>query len=296
MRTRLLLWLVRLIAALPRRFLYWLAILVGSLAYLFPNRECKTASLNLRLCLPELTPGVRRRLLWATLVENAKTLLETPAIWYGDARYWAALVRDPSDGELARRLLAAGKGLIIAAPHLGSWEAGVHKLAQIAPITALYRPLKEGSLAEAMLAGRSRSGAHLVPTTAAGVKALYAALERGEMITILPDQQPPSRTKGAGVFAPFFGVPALTMVLVNRLARRTGAPVVFAYAERLPGTGGFELHWLEAPEGIADVDPLVGAQALNLGVEQVVRRCPQQYQWTYKRFRARPEGQPRLYD
>jgi len=86
MRTRLLLWLVRLIAALPRRFLYWLAILVGTLVYLFPNRERKTASLNLRLCLPELTPGVRRRLLWATLVENAKTLLETPAIWYGDAR------------------------------------------------------------------------------------------------------------------------------------------------------------------------------------------------------------------
>ena len=49
---------------------------------------------------------------------------------------------------------------------------------------------------------------------------MYAALKRGEMVTILPDQQPkPGR--GAGVFASFFGVPALTMTLFGRLARRS---------------------------------------------------------------------------
>ena len=51
------------------------------------------------------------------------------------------------------------------------------------------------------------------------------------------------------MFAPFFGVPALTMVLLSRLARSTGATVLFAFAERLPRGGGFCLHFLEAPPG-----------------------------------------------
>ena len=90
-----------------------------------------------------------------------------------------------------------------------------------------------------MLKGRSRSGVRPVPTDPGGIKALYQALGRGEMVVILPDQQPKARVRGAGVFAPFFGVPALTMVLVGRLARKTGAPVIFSFAERLPGSAGY---------------------------------------------------------
>jgi KDO2-lipid IV(A) lauroyltransferase len=85
------------------------------------------------------------------------------------------------------------------------------------------------------------------------------------------------------------------MVLVGRLARKTGAAVIFSFAERLPGSAGFRAHWVEAPEGIDDPDPVRAASALNLGVERCVRRCPEQYQWSYKRFQARPEGEPEVY-
>ena len=114
-------------------------------------------------------------------------------------------------------------------------------------------------------------------------------------MVILPDQQPKSRRRGAGVFAPFFGVPALTMVLLGRLARKTGAAVVFSFAERLPGNAGYRAHWVEAPAAIADADPVRAAAALNQGVEQCVRICPEQYQWSYKRFQARPEGESEVY-
>jgi KDO2-lipid IV(A) lauroyltransferase len=80
------------------------------------------------------------------------------------------------------------------------------------------------------------------------------------------------------------------MLLVSRLARRTGAPVVFSFAERLGHGRGYRAHWIPAPEGIADADPVVAATALNQGVESCVRRCPEQYQWSYKRFKLRPGG------
>ena len=42
-------------------------------------------------------------------------------------------------------------------------------------------------------------------------------------------------------------------------------------------------------------DEVTAATALNQGVEACVRQLPEQYQWSYKRFQARPEGEPKLY-
>lgn len=295
MRKTAILFAITLLSLLPLRVAHGLGALVGNLFYWLPNRERRNARINLRLCFPELSEHERGTLLRRSLIENAKTLTETPAVWRGRPAYWLSLIRAEQGEELLDRLLSRGKGVIVAAPHLGSWEVGVHYLASVAPTTALYRPPREQALEQTMVQGRSRGGAKLVATDANGIKALYQALRQGELVAILPDQEPKSAATGAGVFAPFFGEPALTMVLISRLARRTGAPVLFSFAERLAHGQGYRAHWVPAPEGIADADPVVAATALNLGVESCVRRCPEQYQWSYKRFKLRPGGGPKRY-
>ena len=124
-----------------------------------------------------------------------------------------------------------------------------------------------------------------------GVRQLFKILKDGGVVGILPDQQP---KQGDGEFAPFFGVPALTMTLLGRLAHRTGATVVFAWCERIDngrdGRPAFALHIEAAPEAVSDADPAVAVTALNAGVERIARRDPSQYQWTYKRFTLRPSG------
>ena len=295
MREILVSLLVKLLSRLPLSFVHGLGVLLGGLFYWIPNKQRRNANTNIDLCLPELSAGKRRTLLRRSLIENAKTLLEMPGVWLGRPDEWVSLIRGENGREILQTLLADGKGVIVAAPHLGSWEAGIHYLADVAPITALYRPPREPGLSRLMSLGRSRGGAKLVATDAQGVRALYEALRNGEMVTILPDQQPKVKGRGSGVFAPFFGIPAYTMVLVNRLARKTGAPVIFSFAERLPRAKGYVAHWVRAPEGIAAVDPVAAATALNKGVESCVRRCPEQYQWSYKRFHARPKGEPRIY-
>jgi KDO2-lipid IV(A) lauroyltransferase len=132
-----------------------------------------------------------------------------------------------------------------------------------------------------------------VPTDQHGIRRLLQALRKGGYLGILPDQAPKAN-KGS-VFAPFFGVPAFTMLLVNKLARKTGARVVFLFAERLPKGGGYALHCLPAPRGIDSEDEVEAASALNLGVEECVRICPEQYVWAYKRFRSRPNDVPHPY-
>jgi Kdo2-lipid IVA lauroyltransferase/acyltransferase len=125
----------------------------------------------------------------------------------------------------------------------------------------------------------------------AGVRTLYKRLAAGGAVGILPDQKPRA---GEGQFAPFYGRDALTMVLLPRLAMRTGATVLFAFAERLPRGAGFRIHLLPAPEGVADADPQRACVALNRGVEACVERAFAQYQWHYRRWSG--HGLPNPYE
>ncbi len=76
---------------------------------------------------------------------------------------------------------------------------------------------------------------------------------------------------------------------------KTGASIVIGYAERLPKGKGYHLHIRQADPKISDSDPLVSATALNKTVEDYIREVPSQYQWSYKRFKKRPEGEEKFY-
>jgi KDO2-lipid IV(A) lauroyltransferase len=84
-------------------------------------------------------------------------------------------------------------------------------------------------------------------------------------------------------------VEANTMVLLPRMAHRTGATVLFAFAERLDHGAGFRIHFLPAPREIADEDSRAACTALNRGVQDCVELAFTQYQWTYKRWAERPD-------
>ena len=197
------------------------------------------------------------------------------------------LVRAVEGAELFDAALASGRGVIVAAPHLGNWELLNQWLAQRTPIAIVYRPPRSAWMEALLRTARGHPGVSQVRAEAAGVRQLFRVLKDGGCVGILPDQQP---KRGDGEFAPFFGVPALTMTLLSRLAQKTDAIVVFAWAERLHGSAGFRIRLRAAPEGIDAVDPQRGVTALNAGVETCVREAPAQYQWSYKRFTIRPPG------
>lgn len=281
--------LLRLYARLPLRVVHALAVPFGALLWRLPNRQRETTCLHLQRCLPELDAAARERIARESLTEMVRAMLEAPLLWFGPEtrlRRWMA------DADAQRQLAAlrdAGQGVIWLCPHLGAWElAGLFCSAHGA-MTSLYKPQK-GVFDALVLEGRCRLGANLVPTNTAGVKGLMAALRRREMIGILPDHDPP---RGSGVFAPLFGISAHTTELVTKLAGRSPAPVWFCLAERLPAGRGFALHLLPAPADIRD--PQTGVAALNRAVEDVIRRWPQQYWWSYQRYRRRPPGEARFY-
>jgi KDO2-lipid IV(A) lauroyltransferase len=286
--------LFELMARLPLRVVHALGAAIGFLLSVIPNRRRNTAQTNLDLCFPSLRLPQRAQLLRASLREYGKGAAEVALLWTCSRERLLKLVSQLSGADEFNRALSNGKGVIIAAPHLGAWELVGLYASAYSPITSLYRNPPLSEVGDMMRRGRERFGARLVPAERPGVRALLQALRRGELVGILPDQVPGEARSGE--FAPFFSIPALTMTLLSRLAEKSGAPVFFVYAERLSRGRGYHLHFLRAPASINGEDTATSVQAVNSMVEKCVRSCPEQYQWVYKRFRVRPYNAPSYYD
>jgi len=271
---RLLYWTASLIARLPWT---WLRGMADAFARAWIGRNDRTERVvrrNLELAYPELLPAQRESLVGAVMRTTARQAVET-------LRFWT----QPDAA------VASGHGVIVAAPHYGSWELLNQWLASRTPLAILYAP-PESEVAEAFL--RRVRAAHgdagrvtQVRAEGPAIRGLFKLLQGGGVAGILPDQQPKA---GDGEFAPFFGIPALTMTLLSRLAQRTGATVLLGYCERIgetPDGPAFALRFEPVPDA-AD-----GVAALNAAVERVARRDPAQYQWTYKRWSIPAPGSTR---
>jgi KDO2-lipid IV(A) lauroyltransferase len=294
MRVLLIKALLYFFALLPLSIIYSIATLLGQIIARWQTlRITQVTRTNIRLTFPNLSPAAQDILVKQSLIETCKAFSELGALWLWQTDSVLRLVQEVSGETVLQQALQRGKGVILLTPHLGAWElAGLYASSGY-PITTLYRPPKLAGLHDLIHAARERAGGRFVPTDKTGIRALFKALHKGEVIGILPDQVPSK--EGSGIFAPFFGISAYTMVLVSRLARKTGATVIFTYAERLPKRLGFHIHFLPAPEDIAADNLEIAVTALNQGIEQCVLGNPAQYQWSYKRFKRRPEGAASVY-
>lgn len=276
------------LTALPWR---WQRALADGLAWLWRRldaRESRVTRRNLELAYPELSAPQRARLHRDILRTTARQALETLYLWTHDpAGNLARHLRERHGQALYDAARASGKGVIVVAPHYGNWELLNQWLASRGPFAFVYAPPESPAGNAFLQLARGGDNVRQVRAEGPAVRQLFKVLKDGGTVAILPDQQPKN---GDGVFVPFFGVQALTMTLVNRLAERTGATVLYAWCERIGPDIEFALHVEPAPASIADPDLQVAAGTLSAGIEGIARRDPAQYQWTYKRYTLRPPG------
>ena len=270
--------LFRMIAALPLRTVQGLGAALARLAFALSARERARLEQNLRQAGYD-TAQLRS----AAIAEAGKTLLEMPWLWTRPQEEVVKLVQGVEGEVLVREALAQGKGVIYLTPHLGSFEVAAQYAASHAPITAMYRPPRQSVLEPFIRAGRARGNVRLATADMQGVLALLRALRAGEWVGILPDQVP---SKGQGEWTEFFGRPAYTMTLPNRLQKGTDAVVVLVFCERLPQGGGYKIYLEPLPSPVPGESP---ARRLNRGLEQLIRRSPAQYLWSYNRYKT-PAG------
>jgi KDO2-lipid IV(A) lauroyltransferase len=282
---------IRVFSFLPLPVAHAFGKLVGLGLWYSQSAHSKVVMKNLELCFPDENDKQRTSKAKASLIALGKTYAEMGMSWMWPISKVDKIITKVEGIEYLEQALDEKNGIILIAPHLGNWELLNHFFRQHLFMTVMYKAPKIKALDKFIFNTRKRVDVGLVPANKEGVMALFKLLNDKGVVAVLPDQLP---SKKSGVYAPFFGKLALTGNLIGDLARKTPAYLLCCYAKRLEdGTYGVVLK--PAEEGIRNPDLEVSAAALNRSIEQCILDCPEQYQWSYKRFRRLPEGYERVY-
>jgi KDO2-lipid IV(A) lauroyltransferase len=299
---RILFWamavLVHAFSLLPDFILYPLGIFGGWLGYWLDVRHVRIGRKNLAIAFPEKTPAERDRILRASYVNLGRSAAEYVRLggfFYRRFKQRVTYERFDYWDELKAKY--PGRGMLILTAHFGNFELlpAAHALKgfQISLVHHTQRFLAGDAL---MSFVRERAGVEIIRKHAAA-RAVLRALTGGKLVGIPFDQ---NAKRSEAIFVPFFGEPAATASGLARLARLSGAPVVPVFIVRNPDnrTHRVEIQ-SEVPlqaSGDDAADLIENTRRFVAAVEAIVRRYPEQFLWTHRRFRTRPRGMPPIYD
>jgi KDO2-lipid IV(A) lauroyltransferase len=278
------------VASLPEGMADAFGRRLGAAVYRLGIRRA-TVEQNLRLAFPEATQAWRddvARRAYEHLGREAAAMLRLAKL---DPQ--AVIDRTVTRGwDEMEGALAEGNGCILVTGHYGNWEIAAATVASRGvPISAIVR--RQGNLLvdQRLDATRRRLGVETISQREAPLK-VPRALRKNGVVGIVGDQD----ARKAGVFVPFFGVPASTHRGPALFAIRFGAPVFACVARRLPGPGvRYEVSGTRVPvprTGDLEADIAALTAELAARLEASVREAPEQYFWFHRRWKSKPRGEP----
>jgi len=289
---------IHLVSLLPDFVLYPLGIAGGYLGYLIDRRHVKIGMRNLAIAFPERGEAQRRRILRASYVNLGRSAAEyvrlggffyrrlKDRVIYNRFEYWK---------EVQRR--HPGKGLIILTAHFGNFELLPTAHAMYGYQISLVHHTQRFAAGDALMTFvRERAGVKVIRKHAAA-RAVLRALRQGELVGIPFDQ---NAKRSEAIFVPFFNEIAAASSGLARLVAISRAPVVPVFIVREPDLRTHRIEIQDAlpmrhtDDAAADIEEntrrLVGV------IEAMVRRYPEQFLWTHRRYRTRPRGMTPVYD
>lgn len=286
---------VTLLGAIPRNAALAVGQLTAWITFFFSKRLRTIAEYNLKLALPELTPSEREQIVRGVFANLGRLLAEfcqLPRLTRENVSE-----RVIYDGyENFGQALERGQGVLFLTAHYGAWELCPFAHALYGhPLKFVVRPIDNPLVDQLVNRYRMGSGNEVIEKKNS-LKEILVTLKRGDAVGILIDQ---NTFREAGVFAPFFGIPACTTTGLATIALRTGAAIV-------PGVLIWDAHLRKhrlrfepqvalVQTGNKQEDILTNTTRCNQVLEELVRKHPDQWLWVHRRWKTRPEGEKELY-
>lgn len=206
------------------------------------------------------------------------------------ARYWVESARLPAmrPGDVLTSLsvegyggieeaLAKRQGILLALPHLGSWEvAGYWFSLRGYSVTTVVEPVESPELFEWLRRQRARLGLTVLPLGQGTVGQLMETLREGGVVALVADRD----ISGTGVPAEFFGERTTLPGGPAVLALRSGAPLFPVAVYQRPG-GRYQAvvrpSLALARGGRFRQDVAAATQQLAAEFELLIRAAPSQW-------------------
>jgi Kdo2-lipid IVA lauroyltransferase/acyltransferase len=261
----------------------WASALGGALGRLIgPSLGIsKRARINLRQAFPDLPDGEIERILIGMWDNLGRVAAEYPHL--GEIRVFAPNGRVETHGfEHMDRAVAAGRRMIIFSGHIANWEIGALAAIQSGITVAQIYRAANNPLVDRLIAQFRGDRGEFIPKGATAARRAFAALYRGEHLTMLADQK-----LNEGIPVPFFGRPAMTATALALLALRFGCDVLPARVERLRGahfrlTVFPPLPLPRSSDQNADIGTLTAEVTAVL--ESWIRDRPEEWLWVHRRW------------
>lgn len=200
-----------------------------------------------------LLPGASRR----TVARSARRASISVAKNYHDLFRLPSLSRQELlayfEGHSVEHLAAAyarGKGVIIVAPHLGSYNLVPSYVSSLGyPIVAVVEHIRDPQLHDYFFRLRANQGVQLLTTGPEDVRSIVRALRAGKVVMMLADRTVGTTSSDEVIF---FGERTRLPAGPALLARRTGAALLPAYAYRVGNTRSIAvaLPEIQLPESV----------------------------------------------
>ncbi len=281
--------------------LYWvpmpclkvLALIAAYFAKLLNASIYRSICTNLMLIYPFMSANERDKLAYQALKNQLISTFDSAKSWAMPPAWSIKQIKAVHHIEILQQGLACPNGMLIIAPHIGTWEMMNAWVGQFGQLTIMYKPTNNPALNDFILQGRKKLNATLVPTDGTGVKAIFKTLKNGGFSVLLPDHVP---DKNGGEVVPFFGVPTMTGTLAPKLAQKTNCALVGLSC--IKNGDGFEIFCYDLnDEKLYNKDIVIATTALNQAMESMIYAHFSHYMWGYRRFKTTPFGEnPYLLD
>jgi lauroyl/myristoyl acyltransferase len=252
----------------------WCSAIGGKLGilngrYRYHTVRGRAERLYLGLAGEGASPGEAEQAVMRAFDNAGRSMLEFSAL----DRLWDEGRIEVAGREHLLSARAAGRPVIVMGLHLGNWETIGPTIVELGfrGAKGFYQPPRSRFDHRIAVTARERYGAIMLPNGVTGARGAHRHLveERGVFL-IYADEE-----RNGRVSAPLFGrpLPRFANILnIIRLAWASGAAVIPAYAERLPGAR-FRVTYLPpvelAPDGANGPD--ITAAALSENVERIDR-------------------------
>ncbi len=264
----------------------------GRIAWHLAKGSTNVTKRNLELCFPDKSAEDIEKLAKESIIETMMTAFEMASAWVQPVDELLKKISHVDNEHIYLDALKTGRGIVLLVPHFGNWELCNYFMAkQNSSLLAMYKAGKSPALNRLILHSRQQI-TEMVPADKKGVLAMFNAVKQGRVTGLLPDQEPSIKS---GVWAPFFGIPALTPTLVSKVLQKTNAIAMGYGCQRNPDGKSYHIFYEKVDDAIYSDDIETSATAMNHCIERIILRDPAQYQWEYKRFKRRPDGGPNPY-
>jgi Kdo2-lipid IVA lauroyltransferase/acyltransferase len=278
-----------LLSQLPYSFLLILGKHVGLIMHRFCGKLKHIAKTNVDLCFPELTSAAKEKLLRENFVSLGISIFESGLAWFGSNKKLLKLKHSHYEGVLDQ-LEKTDKGSILLGAHFMTLEIIGRLFAHDHDFVIIYRANKNSFVDYLLTRVCRRHYPCMIERS--NIRAILKALKNGGNVWYTPDIDAGYYNN---VFVPFFGILASSLTAPARMAKLTGAKVIpTAYYRRDDGTG-YDLFCFPALNDFPSENLDKDISRVNQSLEDAIRKKPEQYLWQYKRFKTRPEGEPRFY-